>query len=130
VKLLSPASRDLFVFSWLIPTKLNLTCSAAPCVASRVMRVACCQSKLSHCLEALRSAPADVVLLSDDSSDHEHLIDTIRSPHGNFPDIRLILLSDSYDRSLVVNAMRAGARGLFCRASQPFCALRRCIIVV
>jgi DNA-binding NarL/FixJ family response regulator len=26
--------------------------------------------------------------------------------------------------------MRAGARGLFCRASQPFRALRRCITVV
>jgi DNA-binding NarL/FixJ family response regulator len=37
---------------------------------------------------------------------------------------------DSFDRNLVVRAMRAGARGLFCRASQPFRALCRCISVI
>ena len=34
------------------------------------------------------------------------------------------------DRHLVVNSMRAGARGLFCRACQPFRALCHCITVV
>jgi DNA-binding NarL/FixJ family response regulator len=37
---------------------------------------------------------------------------------------------DSYDRDLVVDALRAGARGLFCRANEPFRALCRCISVV
>ena len=94
------------------------------------MRVVCCGSKLSHCLEALQSAPADVVVLSDDPSDHDDLLDTLRSLHNGYPNIRLIVLLDSYDRSLVVAAMRAGARGMFCRASQPFRALCRCISVV
>jgi DNA-binding NarL/FixJ family response regulator len=44
--------------------------------------------------------------------------------------VGLILLLDSYDRNLVVNAMREGARGLFCRSQQPFRALCRCISVV
>jgi DNA-binding NarL/FixJ family response regulator len=50
--------------------------------------------------------------------------------HANYPQVGLILLLDSYDRDLVVNAMRVGARGLFCRAHQPFRALCRCISVV
>lgn len=94
------------------------------------MEVACCRGELSHCLEALRSAPADIVLLSDSPSHHDGLAVTLRGLHDNYPETGLILLLDSYDRNLVVNAVRAGARGLFCRASQPFRALRRCIAVV
>jgi DNA-binding NarL/FixJ family response regulator len=39
-------------------------------------------------------------------------------------------MMDGFDRSLVVNAMRTGARGLFDRANLPFRALCRCISVV
>jgi DNA-binding NarL/FixJ family response regulator len=89
-----------------------------------------CEQELSDCLQALRLAQVDAVLLSDSPTDHLHLIDTVRGLHASCPHIGLILLLDSYDRNLVVDAMRAGARGLFCRASQPFRALSRCISVV
>jgi DNA-binding NarL/FixJ family response regulator len=78
----------------------------------------------------LRSAPIDIVLLGDGPANHGALIETLRSLHANHPRSRLILLLDSYDRNLVVNAMRTGVRGLFSRASQPFRALCRCISVV
>jgi DNA-binding NarL/FixJ family response regulator len=94
------------------------------------LKVACCSSELLPCLEALRSTPADIVLLCDGASQHDELTITLRALHDSDPKTGIILLSDNYDRSLVVNATRAGARGLFCRASQPFCALRRCIAVV
>src|ERR1700756_63669 len=94
------------------------------------MRVTSCSNRLSDCLEALQSASADVVALSDDPSNHDQLIEVLRGLHSSYAKLRLILVLDSYDRSLVVNAMRAGARGLFCRASQPFRALCRCITVV
>jgi len=94
------------------------------------LNVSCCRSELSDCLQALQSTQVDVVLLSDSPTDHIHLIDTLRGLHANHPGIRLILLLDSYDGSLVVDALRAGARGLFCRVSQPFQALCRCISVV
>ena len=94
------------------------------------LRVTCCRSAVSECLEALRSAPADIVLLGDSPDDHDKLIDILRALHANYPRLGLILLVDSFDRNLVVNAMRAGIRGLFCRASQPFRALCRCITVV
>jgi DNA-binding NarL/FixJ family response regulator len=94
------------------------------------MKITCCRGELSYCLDALRSSPADVLLLGDGPSDHNQLIQTLRTLHADHPSVGLILLLDSYDRQLVVNAMRAGVRGLFCRACQPFRALCRCISVV
>ena len=94
------------------------------------LNVACCRGELPDCLQALQSTQVDVVLVSDSPTNHIHLIDTLRGLHANHPRIRLILLLDSYDRSLVVDALRAGVRGLFCRVSQPFQALCRCISVV
>ncbi len=94
------------------------------------LRVTCSRSEVSDCLNAMRSFPVDIVLLGDGPADHNHLIETLRTVHANHPRVGLILLLDSYDRSLVVNALRAGVRGLFCRASQPFRALCRCISVV
>jgi DNA-binding NarL/FixJ family response regulator len=94
------------------------------------LSVTCCRSELSNCLQALRSTQVDAVLIGDSHADHIHLIDTLRGLHASHPHIHLILLLDSYDRNLVVEALRAGARGLFCRASQPFRALCRCISVV
>ena len=94
------------------------------------LKITCCRSELSDCLQALRSTPADIVLLGDGPADHDHLIETLRALHANHPRLGLILLLDSYDRNLVVNAMRSGVRGLFCRATQPFRALCRCIALV
>jgi len=42
----------------------------------------------------------------------------------------IVLLLDNYDHELVVNSLRAGARGLFCLASMPFKSLCRCITSV
>jgi DNA-binding NarL/FixJ family response regulator len=94
------------------------------------MRVTATRGVISECLQALRVNPADVVLLGDNPTDHDHLVENVRALHANHPQVGLILLIDSYDRHFVVNAMRAGARGLFCRACQPFRALGRCITVV
>ncbi len=93
------------------------------------MKVTSCRGELSYCVQVLRSASVDVVLLGGGPPDHNQ-IDTLRSLHASHPHMGLILLLDSYDRDLVVNAVRAGARGLFCRACQPFRALCRCISVV
>jgi DNA-binding NarL/FixJ family response regulator len=92
------------------------------------MAITSCRSELSACLEALRSSPVDIVLLGDGASGQ--LIETLRGLHTSDPHVGLVLLLDSYDRSLVISALRAGARGLFCRECQPFRALCRCISVV
>ena len=94
------------------------------------MTVTNCPCELSHCLEALRAVPADVVLLTDDPSNHGHLVETLRVLHGSYPQVRIVLALDCYDRDLVVSAVYTGATGVFCRACQPFRSLCRCISVV
>lgn len=93
------------------------------------MKVTACRGELSDCVQVLRSASIDIVLLGGGTPDHNR-IDTLRSLHASHPHMGLILLLDTYDRNLVINALRAGVRGLFCRASQPFRSLCRCISVV
>ena len=94
--------------------------------------VACCESELYNCLHALELSPVDVILwasrLLNDSSCVG--VEALRSLHQKHPQTALILLVDAYDRELVVSALRSGVRGLFCRASQPFKALCKCIHVV
>ncbi|MGE5205181.1 MAG: LuxR C-terminal-related transcriptional regulator [Chlamydiota bacterium] len=51
------------------------------------------------------------------------LLRRLRTDH---PDLRTIILLDSPQRDLVVEAFRAGAKGIFCRVD-PFRALRKCI---
>ena len=93
-------------------------------------KVTCCRGELADCLQAVASAPVDVLLLGDGPIDHDQLTSTLRGLHSIHPQIGLILLLDTYDRTLVVNAMRTGVRGLFCRARESFRALCRCIAVV
>jgi two-component system, NarL family, response regulator DegU len=93
------------------------------------MEVTSCRGELTECIQVLRSASADIVLLGG-GAPYQNPIDTLRSLNTSHPHMGLILLLDRYDRNLVVNAMRAGARGLFCLACQPFRALCRCISVV
>ena len=93
-------------------------------------KVTCCHGKLADCLHAVASAPVDVLLLGDGPVDHDQMISTLRGLHSIHPRVGIVLLLDTYDRTLVVNAMRAGVRGLFCRAREPFRALCRCIAVV
>ena len=93
-------------------------------------KVTSCKGELSKCLEALASAPPDVVLLGNGPSKESHLVEVLRGVHTAYPKVSLILLLENYDRDLVVNSMRAGACGLFCRANQPYRVLGRCISVV
>jgi DNA-binding NarL/FixJ family response regulator len=93
----------------------------------RGFKVTCCRAELSECLEALELAPADVLLIGDGLPNHGQQYEVLRAMHSACPRLGIILLLDSYDRNLVVNAMRSGARGLFCQAEQPFKALCRCI---
>jgi DNA-binding NarL/FixJ family response regulator len=86
---------------------------------------------LSECLSVLEADPADVLLLADGiTDDRERLYELLRGVHSSYPNLAIVLLLDNYDRELVVNSLRAGARGLFCLASLPFKSLCRCITSV
>jgi len=94
------------------------------------LKITRCRGEVSECLGILRSTHIDVLLLGDSAAGPESPIDVLRMVHISHPEVRFVLMMDGFDRSLVVNAMRTGARGLFDRANLPFRALCRCISVV
>jgi DNA-binding NarL/FixJ family response regulator len=94
------------------------------------LRVTCCHAELPDCLSALELGLADIVLIGDGVPDVDHQYEILRGLHAAYPKVGLILLVEKYDRDLVVNSLRYGARGIFCSADQPFKALCRCIYAV
>lgn len=94
------------------------------------MHVSSCHAELSNCLSALELCPADIALIGDGVPNIDRRYEILRGLHTAYSRLGLILLVDNYDRHLVVNAMRYGARGIFCSADQPFKALCRCIYAV
>ena len=51
----------------------------------------------------------------------------VRRLHVSHPEIPKIVLQDSCDRGVVVDAFRSGAKGLFCMSEYPFRLLCKCI---
>ena len=129
----SPSGLSPEIISVLVADS-NQTQSQLLCGALRrqgAFKVTSCQSELSECLSILEADPADVLLLADGITDNrERLYELLRGVHSSYPNLAIVLLLDNYDRELVVNSLRSGARGLFCLASMPFKSLCRCITSV
>ncbi len=82
-------------------------------------------------LKTLGACLPDVLLLDGNgqsSSGQEMAL--LRRLHIAFPKVAKVLLLESVERELVVNAFRSGARGLFCFGVSSFRALCKCIQVV
>ncbi|HEU5336801.1 MAG TPA: response regulator transcription factor [Terriglobales bacterium] len=96
----------------------------------RAFHVVSCSAELAPCLARLQSGHPDVLLLGLASLNGDGLhYELIRSLHSSCPKAAIVLLLYEYDRDLVIEALRAGARGLFCLASR-FKDLCRCIHAV
>jgi len=112
----------------------NQTQSQLLCAALRrqgTFKVGCCRAEWSECVSVLESDRVDVLLVADRTSNHRgEIYELVRTVHAAYPSLAIVLLLDNYDRELVVNSLRAGARGLFCLASMPFKLLCRCITCV
>src|SRR5437660_1397393 len=120
-------------FIRILVAESNQTQSQLMCGALRRQpgfRVAACRAELAECFNALEMAPADVVVVGHGVTAVNLQYEMVRGLHSAYPQSGLILLLESYDRDLVVNAMRYGARGLFCSMDQPFKSLCRCIDAV
>jgi len=82
---------------------------------------------LDEVREVLKRAHPQVAIVSTNLKDGPmsgfELLRNLRITH---PETRVILLLDSSERGVVVDAFRAGARGVFCR-SQSFQLLCKCI---
>ncbi len=93
-------------------------------------RVMGCATSMGEVLEFLKQEEAQVAVISANLQEGPlsgfQLLRELRASH---PRTRTILLLDSSDRDLVVDAFRGGARGIFCR-SQSFKMLCKCIVCV
>src|SRR5690349_5496686 len=64
----------------------------------------------------LKESPAVLVISGQLDDNPRKGFDVAREVHANRPDINIVMLLDSSERSAVVEAFRAGARGVFCRS--------------
>ena len=79
-------------------------------------------------MHAISSVPVQVAILNaDNPRDGWPDMTVVRRLHLAHPEVSKIILLDSYDRDIVVNAFRSGARGLFCFSQNPFRLLCKCI---
>jgi len=85
-------------------------------------KVSWCESKASAILGSIVDNPVDVALLNA-----KHGLTFVRNLHLSHPKIAKILLIESSDRNTVIDAFRAGVRGLFCFSDSPFRLLCKCI---
>jgi len=75
----------------------------------------------------LQSNRADVALIAGSDPPDFGLLRWLRIAH---PSVVAVLLADRDDRELVINAMRAGTRGIFLFTEEPFRMLCKCISCV
>jgi DNA-binding NarL/FixJ family response regulator len=72
--------------------------------------------------------PLDVAVLTGDKNGGLGTdLALIRRFHLSHPKVAKVMLTESYNRELVVNAFRSGVRGIFCYSETPFRALCKCI---
>ncbi len=85
---------------------------------------------LGEALQLLDRAQFDVILIgtraSQDAPDSLRVVREIRRPH---PEANIVVLLDTPERNLVVQAFRSGASGVFCR-TESFETLCKCILCV
>jgi DNA-binding NarL/FixJ family response regulator len=87
-----------------------------------------CVSTSQDVLKAVHSASPDVALISATLADGPLSgFAALREIHECFPALKVVLLFYTPERNLVVDAFRAGARGVFCLSQSCFKALCRCV---
>jgi DNA-binding NarL/FixJ family response regulator len=90
----------------------------------RDFQVSAVALQTSALYEHLQTNHADVVLVA---GNHLPDLGLLRWLRVSYPKAAPVLLSESDDRELVVNALRAGARGIFLFTQTPFPMLCKCI---
>jgi DNA-binding NarL/FixJ family response regulator len=95
--------------------------------ARRNFRVSTVAMEVSALHGHMQSSRPNVVLIP---GNHLPNLSLVRWLHVTHPTVAPVLLVEGYDRDLVVNAFRAGARGLFLFNHAPFRTLCKCIVTV
>jgi len=93
--------------------------------------VAACQMETVSILRAVaQKKPAIALLSMNVSLGRSETVITLRRFHLSHPEIPKVLLVESSDRDLVVNAFRSGVRGIFCIADSNLRLLCKCLLRV
>jgi DNA-binding NarL/FixJ family response regulator len=91
-------------------------------------RISTCMVDVDSILQAVAFTPARVILIVvNHAMEVAGQIAVIRHVHLSNPTVAKVLLAESFDRELVVNAFRSGTRGIFCLTDSHFRLLCRCI---
>jgi DNA-binding NarL/FixJ family response regulator len=108
-------------------TRMNTQLLAQSLARDSRFKVVEAESTADSILGLTGSAKPDVVLLTP-VLEHKPTLgfQVARQLRVLHPDTRVVLLLDSSERSAVVEAFRAGARGVFCR-TEPLETLAKCI---
>jgi DNA-binding NarL/FixJ family response regulator len=94
-------------------------------------RITSCRMETVSILHAVSGTLPKVALLSvNPPANTAETVATLRRFHLTHPDVPKILIADSCDRELVVNAFRSGARGIFSITDSSLRLLCRCLLRV
>jgi DNA-binding NarL/FixJ family response regulator len=92
------------------------------------LKIASCKFDSTEIEAEITSFTPDVTVLNVQISRNDDAdLGVIRTLNLAHPEISQILLLENYNRDLVVNSFRSGAKGLFCLADHPFRMLCKCI---
>jgi two-component system, NarL family, response regulator DegU len=95
--------------------------------ARRNFQISTVALEVSTIHQFLQTSRADVILLAGNDALNFGLLRWLRVSHAG---VAPILLLEKYDREIVVNAFRAGVRGLFLFNHEPLRMLCKCITAV
>jgi DNA-binding NarL/FixJ family response regulator len=92
------------------------------------IRVAASATTVQEVLEAAQSTVLDVALINATLADGplSGLV-ALRQMRDCSPEVKTVILVDGPDPSLVIDAFRAGAKGVFCPSHSAFKSLCRCV---
>src|SRR5215471_5788583 len=111
-------------------TRMNSQLLAAPLERDKRFQVLDSVSEARALMGAvMREKPAVVVVSAELENDPRKGFELARDIHRTSPDTRVIMLLDVSERSQIVEAFRAGARGVFSR-TEPLKLLAKCIVCV
>jgi len=109
-------------------TESELLCSALKRHSG--FAVTSCKAEAPEALSVVRTLAPDVIVLKSGTDNHAENCESIRQLRANSPSSEVVVILDLYDRETVISSLRAGARGLFCQATQHFKLLCKCIHAV
>src|ERR1700683_3146791 len=90
--------------------------------------VVSCVSDRASLLSSVRQIRSDVALISADLQDGPLTgVGALREVYDADPNVRCVLVVDRPEPQMVVDSLRAGARGVFSRSTFDFPTLRKCI---